>query len=851
MSEGMRRGRRDWSLWAFVFCVGLAWVSPPGQAHAICGLDPAIYEQISNVQDLNAARSWKQYFQQERNACAACHIAGFGPRNQYGSAINVLLTGIDRPDSARKREAGLRVSEIPANPFLNESPTFGDLIKQGFLPSSDFMADPAFRLAPGRPNEEITVQRARELVRQVQADSRFGVLQLSQTYKITPEVAKELAEFQGEFLILGLKTLEPAVAEALAKSRAANLWLHSVTQVMGDSAVAISKVSGHLVLSGLVDLSSVPLAQKLARRPAALSFPYLTRITPEVAAALGKSGRALTLAALTDPPVEVQEKLAEAEGALSIPGLTSLKSMSLTRKLASGFASSVLLPAIKSLSVGQAKEIASVNRPVIFGGTLLPLSVMTEEVATVFANNPGAGRLELVGRLNSDATLKVLVQSSLSIALRDVEDLSQEQIRILSNAPDSVPGGPFGTQIKIRLPRLKALDSPLLAQTLLRCSSDFCGIKTISMDAAAALASAPEMGPRNRLSFPSLERLSPQTARTFTARPWSLIYLPALQDISPETARILAGLTSHLTLGIHTMSPELAASFSDMASNEIDLGGGTLAFPSLRDLSPKAARALATSLNRGIDVRSWGGLSRAPQLFLGGSNPTGLSFKGSCPPLTPELAAELAKYLGCLSIDGLQELSPESAAELVPYHGPRLALFGPATNKLSPATAKALAMFPGKLSMQLRVLDSAQLGEKFALQSSRTTDHLEVISAEAIPTYVQSTGFFTHQQLLVLDSPALAARLIQDSSGQTLPSLRVITPAAAKVLATSTNPVYLGLIMLDDPEVARAISMSPKGASLPRLRAATPEVIAVLRETKSIKTPALEDIHVLSESRPN
>jgi len=38
--------------------------------------------------------------------------------------------------------------------------------------------------------------------------------------------------------------------------------------------------------------------------------------------------------------------------------------------------------------------------------------------------------------------------------------------------------------------------------------------------------------------------------------------------------------------------------------------------------------------------------------------------------------------------------------------------------------------------------------------------------------------------------------------------------------------------------------------NLPRLRAATPEVIAILRETKSIKTPALESIHVLSESRP-
>ncbi|MEI7687637.1 MAG: hypothetical protein WCL32_21740, partial [Planctomycetota bacterium] len=214
-------GRLGSFRWGFGLCLGLVWLCLPTKTYAICGLDAALFEQIRNVQDPDAARAWTRQILQNRGiSCAVCHVAGYGPRNQYGTAINVLATFNDREDSARKREAGRRVNDIPANPSLPDSPTFGDLIKQGLLPASDYTTDPAFRKVPARSHEEITVKRARELVQKAQEESRFGILQLSQTYEITPEVAEALAEFQGEFLILGLKTLEPETAKALAKSRA-------------------------------------------------------------------------------------------------------------------------------------------------------------------------------------------------------------------------------------------------------------------------------------------------------------------------------------------------------------------------------------------------------------------------------------------------------------------------------------------------------------------------------------------------------------------------------------------------------------------------------------------------------
>jgi hypothetical protein len=165
-------------------------------------------------------------------------------------------------------------------------------------------------------------------------------------------VAEALAEFRGEMLILGLKSLSPEVAAALAKSQAANVWLHSVTSVSPEAAEALVKLPGHLFLTSLAELDSVPLAEKLAARPGALSFPYLTKISPEIAAALAKNERSLTLAGLTDVSLDVQEKLAETVGSLSLPNLTSLDSLPLAKKLAASF---VLLPEVKKLSAEQAE----------------------------------------------------------------------------------------------------------------------------------------------------------------------------------------------------------------------------------------------------------------------------------------------------------------------------------------------------------------------------------------------------------------------------------------------------------------------------------------------------------------
>jgi hypothetical protein len=830
--------------------LALACLWPPPEAHAICGLDAAFVEQVRTLEDAAARRAWAGWFARQGGAaCNACHVAGYGPRNPYGSALEMLLSGNDRPDAVRKREAGRRVNEIPAIPSLPDSPTFGELIRRGIPPASDFATElPVGEAFPATPAERVTVDSARGLVALTEGESPFGILQLSQVHDLNEEEAAVLAGFRGEFLILGLKTLTPGVARALAASRAANVWLHSLTSVAPEAAEAIASLPGHLVMSGLVELDSLPLARKLAQRPDVLSLPYLKRVEPEIAAALGENQRGLSLAGVTELSPEGEAALAASVAPLSMPGLQSLNSLPLTQKLAAGYAASVLLPRLKTLSVEQARVIAGADFRVFWGGIFLPLTAMSEEVAAVFAAGPGRVRVTLGAGAISDPSLQTLVKTLFPLELREVEAFNDEQVRILATAADRVPGGPFGTRPKLATPGLKSLDSPLLATTLLRCGATFAGVTRISPEAAAALGSVPaaanDKAARPGLDFPSLEALSDETARLLASRPWPGISLPSLRQASPETVRSLARQTTSLALGIGTMTPEVASAFGEMASDPVNLGGGLLSFPSLTDLSPEAARNLVRALNRGNEMRtSKGALDRAPQLFIGGRLPGGLS-----PPLTAAVAAELAAYRGRLSIAGLRELSPEAAAALTAYRGPMLDLWGPGTDKLSRETAAALAAFPGKLAIPLRVLDSVPLAKTLAGQSSLTFNELESISPEAIPAYARYKGFFTLPQLPALESPELAARLIQDSSGQALPSLQRITPAAAEILVTSPNKVVLGLRVLDDPAVATILAKAPKGVMLPRLRAATPDVIAILQGARSIETPVLGELHGRGDS---
>jgi hypothetical protein len=837
------------TVWLLVFTL-FSGYAHEAKAHGPFGF--GLTEQIHNVEDPATARqlNLKLYRTQGNDlwsgSCAICHLGGRGgtPRNVFGNAVNTFLSFADYNTPARISEAGRRVMDIPANPSLADSPTFGELINAGELPVPIFnrTVPTVHRKGPAPAPERITVEDARKRVSQVEAESRFGILQLSRTDEISPEVAAVLAEFRGEFLILGIRSLTPEVAAALSNSQAANVWLHNITRVPPAVADAIVKLRGHLVLTGLAELTSPALAKKLAKRPGALSFPYVTEITLPIASALVRHEGSLTLGGLTTIPPELQDKLAESK-VIHLPSLKSLDSKALAEKLAENWR--LFLPDVDRLTVDQARLFANTK-----GQKFLSAAAMSDEVADLFSQSMSATSIVLFGNASiSDIAFESLLKTRFAgLEMRDIEVPTPGQIKVMAESKRTA-----------FFPQLKKLDSVPLAKVLFG-SGTFPSVTEISPEVADALGKIPEGGrkerdgttanvPSGQLFFPSLEELPPETAQLLLQRRWLSLSFPALQDYSVETIKAMGRQTSSLTLGLTTLPPELATAFVAGHSADGSRGSaGGLTLPYLWDLSAESVRILVTGMNRGVEMQGTIRISKTPNLSIGGSY--GSAYSGLS--LTPNVAAELGRFEGTLAISGLRELTPESAAALATFPGPYLRLFGRGTHTLPPETAAALAKVPGRLMLEdLRRIDSIPLCDKNTQDFGWYWNRAETVALDAVPALIQFRQWFNLDGLTVLDSPALAWRLIEPphTGGRNLHALQRLTPEAAEVLATFDKPIYMGLSILDDATVARALARSKGQIELKRLKAATPEVIAILKDAKSIVVPNFESLYVLTDAK--
>ncbi|VTR99827.1 hypothetical protein [Tuwongella immobilis] len=823
-----------------------------GEAQAFGPFGFGFTEQIQHVNDPETARMLQLKLGQTigndiwSGSCAICHLGGRGgtPRNVFGNAINTFLSQEDYNTPGRIGEAVRRVLDIPANPTLPDSPTFGELLQSGELPVPIFSrAVPMVRRkGPAPLAEKITVDEARKRIQQIESESRFGILQLSKTDEISPEVANTLAEFRGEFLILGIRSLTPEVAAALANSQAETIWLHSISSVSPAAAEAIVDVRGHLVLTGLAELNSPALAAKLAKRPGLLSFPYLKQITLPVATALVQHKGSLTLGGLTNIPPEIQDQLAEAS-VIHLPNLKSLDSMLLTKKLAENWR--LFIPDVDFLNPDQAEWFANSK-----GQKFLSAAAMTDSVAERFSQSMKATSIVLFGKGPiSDTAFGFLLRTRFAgLELRDIESPTEGQIRVMTE-----------TKRAAFFPQLKKLDSVPLVKALSGLVT-FPSVVEITPDVADALGKMPEgvrterdgttiSIPSGQLVFSILDDLPPETARLLLQRRWLSLSFPAMQDTSVESLKAMGRQTVSLTLGLTALPPELATAYVDGISADTSRGNqGGLTLPYLWNLSAESARILVRGMNRGVELQGKIRISRTPSLSIGGSY--GSAYSGL--KLAPEVAAELGQFEGTLMISSLRELSPESAAGLAKFPGPYLRLFGQATHTLAPETAAELAKIPGRLLLEeLKRVDSIPLCDKNARDFGWYWNRVETVAPEAVPALIQFKGLFDLGGLVVLDSPILAQRIIDLSlsTGRNLHALQRISPEAAAVFATFDKPLRLGLTVLDDVAVAQAFAQAKGKIELKRLKAATPEVIAILKNSKTVDVPNLESLYLLIQSQ--
>ena len=86
----------------------------------------------------------------QKAKCNVCHVGtNRKNRNEYGKALDTFLDRkTDLKNKAKIQDALDKVAEMRSNPNDANSPTFGDLIKQGKLPGGE---EPAQAAATGGP----------------------------------------------------------------------------------------------------------------------------------------------------------------------------------------------------------------------------------------------------------------------------------------------------------------------------------------------------------------------------------------------------------------------------------------------------------------------------------------------------------------------------------------------------------------------------------------------------------------------------------------------------------------------------------------------------------------------------
>jgi hypothetical protein len=414
----------------------------------------------------------------------------------------------------------------------------------------------------------------------------------------------------------------------------------------------------------------------------------------------------------------------------------------------------------------------------------------------------------------------------------------------------------------LNLPQLQSLDSALLAETVgQRSQFSFSGVQRLSPSAAIAIGNVPNAERQlssgqvdvllANLTLPDLKELPLEVAEPLFRKKWNAVKLSSLDEVSLEVLERLAPQTSSLELGITTL-PEAFVDVLASIPGQPEGRAGSLKLPRLQELSPQIARRLVEGLNQGVAQlrQTYGERVALPKLELGDYFH---EWKYGWRTLSPEVARELARFEGTLTLHGLGELSDEAALALSTYSGPYLSLSGQATEELSPVAAAALARVSSILNLPLRRLDSVPLAQRFAGQSSWTLSNLETVSPEAGSVLTNYRAFFDLRALSALETVDMAARFVEGTTtgnAITLPALRTLSPAAAERLVQGPKKMTLGLMVLDDPETARALARRPEQVSLPRLRAVTPTVREILSQAAGISLPPLESLYLLSEAEP-
>lgn len=925
----MCTSRWERPLVAAAIAVAVAVGGQRAAADILCvnGARPALVRQhVARTADGPATASLLRRLTPTRGSCTTCHVApgpesllqpntpALWPFTAYGQALTILRPGLPPGgqglgDDVATFDAFARVDRLPTDPRDPAAPTYGARIRAGLPPQPLFPADddeplrhvgeaPQAGPATLAPNDALKLVLLRD----------GPILQLSEVEEIDAATTAVLARFDGDLLMLGLRSLPRDVAENLADSRTDTVWLHSLTEIEPAAAAALATFRGDLLVTGLERLESAALAAKIAARPGPLGLPFLRSISPDAARMLVDRDDRVCLAGLEDLPGETQEVLGAGRCRLDLPALRRLDSPALLRKLAASPV--VYLGGLEDLSMNVVELL--LERVAGRRGVVLPLGAISPAAAAALLEaEPGTlGQAIFVGR-----------------------DLTAERLRVLAGLP---PGEGFqGAGFQLRAPRtcfpeitelapelaavaaecdasfpnLRRLDSAPLAVAVIKRADGFLtlqSVRSLSADAAGEIANDK---PLEGLRLPSLRRLPPEVAESLLRNPRSFMDLGGLEEISTEALKLVLariqnkGSSSSLVLGVSRLPP---GPFAPPAEARRETMRFDLKLPAVAALSADDARNLVATMRPASDFLSITVPSLAPEAANVLADWGGVLQLSGLEALTPDVARALARlparrgYAGSISLDAVTTLELASLAELAKAARP-FSVRG--LTEITPELAGVLArcptctlQFPAVRSITPEVVALLVTGKTALMLTGLTVVEPEVArllaacpawnpylpavkalspeSARALAAFVSTFGDLQLPGLTSLEPEVAEALAKCPRWVPSFPAVRTIEPAAVMALAGSKRPVALPGLKTLTPDVAAALAAcSPwNGAltitsfdapdsvavatalarrqgrlSLPRLRRISPKTLAALVAKPDVEIPPIETLTLIAE----
>lgn len=524
--------------------------------------------------------------------------------------------------------------------------------------------------------------------------------------------------------------------------------------------------------------------------------------------------------------------LADYDGVVTLPAITELtpKSAKECRHFgAGGWGAALEFPNVSTIPPEAARALATCEALLVFPH----LRELSLETARRLAASKGTG-LVLGGLTTLPADVAealATIQAERGLLLPDLVDLDSEPLAKKFSRQDHA----FFPSVRRMTPRIASalrgseggeLSLPSLDKVTLELAKEFVGAGyywlslggagELAPDVAAVLAT--HHGP---LVFPGHDAFSCTVAAKLAAHEHAIV-LPHIANVPDD---LLRGLVNH-------RGPLLLASVSSLTADQakaLARHAGPVSLPSFDRLTPEVAAFLAPKIEiDDIELPALTTIDATSAAALVSHSRNRITLDGLT-DLSPESASALAQFEGTLWFPGITTLSAETARTLAAHRGP---LVLGVTEDLESDAMAALVKHAGDLSLLGVTSVSDELGEVLAAAPGTlnlpSVSHVERQAARMLLARPKPLELGNMLSVRALDSPELAELIVRNDDDVVLDHVTSLT-----------GP--------ESVEVAKKLVRAKGELSLPALTHVSAGALEVLLARPGTELPDLANVKIVRD----